>query len=172
MNITRHERGWRLQAEQWLPAPPEEVWPFFSDARNLETITPDSLRFEVLTPTPIEMSEGTLIDYRLKVRGLPIRWRSRIAVWDPPRRFVDDQLKGPYRRWHHEHTFEARDGGTLCRDVVDYELYGGPLAPLIHAVFVRPDVRKIFAYRQHVLEERFGRADARAAQAAPNGERG
>ena len=166
MNITRYGRGWRLRAEQWLPATPQEVWPFFSDARNLETITPDSLRFEVLTPTPVEMGQGALIDYRLKVRGLPIRWRTRIEAWDPPHRFVDDQLKGPYRRWHHEHTFEARDGGTLCRDVVDYELYGGPLAPLINALFVRPDVKKIFAFRQRVLEQRFGSADERVSDGA------
>jgi hypothetical protein len=134
--------------EQWLPRTVGEVFPFFADARNLETITPPWLRFEVLTPAPIELRAGTLIDYRLKIHGVPVRWRTRISVWEPPHRFVDEQLRGPYRAWIHEHTFEARDGGTLSRDVVRYDMFGGKLADWL---FVRRDVERIFDYRRQKL---------------------
>jgi ligand-binding SRPBCC domain-containing protein len=95
---------------------------------------------------------GTVIDYRLWVHGVPVRWQSRISQWDPPWRFVDEQTRGPYRRWHHEHVFEAADGGTLCRDLVDYEVYGGSL---INFLLVRPDLFRIFAFRQRKLRELF-----------------
>ena len=144
--------GYRLESSQWLPRPRAEVFPFFSDAFNLQALTPDYLHFEILTPQPIEMATGLLIDYRLRLRGIPIRWQSRIAIWEPPFRFVDEQMRGPYRRWYHEHTFEEVDGGTLCRDIVDYEVHGGPL---IERLFVRPDLRGIFTYRRARLAERF-----------------
>lgn len=107
----------------------------------------------MVSPTPIEMGVGTLIEYRIKVRGLTMVWRSEILDWEPPYQFVDNQLKGPYRRWHHRHIFEERDGGTLTRDVVDYRVPGGAL---IHALFVRRDVERIFRYRHQVLGEMFG----------------
>lgn len=150
--ITKQENGYRLEAQLTLPQPIDDVFPFFAEARNLEELTPSFLQFEVLTPAPIEMREGVEIDYRLKVRGLPIRWRSRITVWDPPRRFMDVQIKGPYKKWNHQHIFEQRDGQTICRDVVDYDVYGGAI---IHALFVKSDVQKIFEYRQQVLSDRF-----------------
>ncbi len=143
----------RFEAELFLPRQVEEIFPFFADARNLQRITPPFLDFRVLTPGVIEMRPGTLIDYKLKVHGIPLRWRTRINAWEPPRRFVDEQLKGPYRQWIHEHTFEPRDGGTLCRDVVDYAVPGGAL---VNRFFVRKDVQKIFAYREKVLREIFG----------------
>ncbi|UCF69494.1 MAG: SRPBCC family protein [Acidobacteriota bacterium] len=135
-----------------LARPLEEVFPFFSDAYNLEQITPDFLKFRVLTPRPIEMRPGTLIDYKLRVRGLPLRWQSEITVWDPPLRFVDEQRRGPYRLWHHEHLFEARAGETLVRDIVDYAVWGGAL---IDRLFVRRDVERIFRFRQQVLASMF-----------------
>lgn len=141
-----------LQSEIWLPLLPEEVFPFFADAANLEAITPPWLNFQIVTPQPIQMQVGTLIDYKLRVRGLPMRWRTLISVWEPPHRFVDEQLRGPYRQWIHEHTFEARDGGTLARDRVRYAV---PFDALVHHWLVRPDVEKIFAYRERVLRERF-----------------
>lgn len=143
----------RLEAELWLPRPREALVPFFADARNLERITPPFLHFRILTPQPIEMRPGTLIDYRLSLHGLPMRWRTEIAVWEPPRRFVDVQLRGPYRKWVHEHTFEPVDGGTLCRDRVEYAVPGGCL---VHRLLVERDVRRIFAYRQEVLRSLFG----------------
>src|SRR5512139_2675181 len=109
-------REFKLQTELWLPRPRHEIFPFFAEARNLETLTPPWLNFEVLTPMPIVMRVGTLIDYRIRVRGVPLRWRTEIAEWEPPHRFVDVQLHGPYTLWHHTHTFEERDGGTLCAD--------------------------------------------------------
>ena len=116
-----------LTNELWLPQPPEEVFPFFADASNLQRLTPSSLRFRILTPPPIEMAVGTLIDYRIRLRGIPIRWQSEITVWEPPCRFVDEQRRGPYRLWVHEHTFTPHDGGTLVRDIVQYAVLGGAI---------------------------------------------
>jgi ligand-binding SRPBCC domain-containing protein len=143
----------RFESELWLPRPPAEVFPFFADAGNLERLTPPFLRFRILTPRPVEMRPGALIDYRLRVHGVPLGWRTRIEAWEPPHRFVDVQLRGPYRLWHHTHSFEARDGGTLCRDVVRYAAPGGWI---VDRLFVRRDVERIFAYRAEVLRELFG----------------
>jgi ligand-binding SRPBCC domain-containing protein len=120
----------------------------------------------VLSPAPIEMAVGVEIDYRLRVRGLPMRWRSRIAVWQPPHRFVDEQVRGPYRLWHHEHSFESKDLGTLVRDHVRHAVHGGPLEPLVHRWLVRRDVERIFAYRAERLAERFGERPAERPVAA------
>lgn len=145
-------KEFRLEAVQFLPHARERVFEFFADAFQLETITPPWLKFRVLTPAPIRVVPGTLIDYRLRLHGVPIRWRSRITVWEPPFRFVDEQIRGPYRRWHHEHFFEEVAGGTLCRDVVDYAVPGGRL---VNALLVGPDVRRIFEYRRNKLRELF-----------------
>lgn len=142
-----------LQAELWLPRPREEVFPFFAEARNLEAITPPWLNFEVLTPPPIKMQAGALIDYRIRVHGFPIRWRTEITAWQPPDHFVDVQVRGPYTLWQHTHTFAERDGGTLCRDQVRYRPRGGAI---VNWLFVRRDVERIFAYRQQRLREHFG----------------
>ena len=144
------------QSELWLPLPPEALFPFFSDAGNLEQITPPWLHFRVLTPKPIEMKAGALIDYRLKVHGLPMKWRTRINCWDPPHRFEDEQLRGPYRKWVHEHTFEERDGGTVVRDRVEYAT---PFDWLVHGILVRPDIERIFDYRTKALRKRFDDQD-------------
>jgi ligand-binding SRPBCC domain-containing protein len=138
----------------WIPRPLAEVFPFFSEARNLELLTPPWLRFEVLTPEPIPMRIGTLIDYRLRVRGIPMRWRSEIAAWDPPHRFVDRQLRGPYRLWDHEHGFAERDGGTEAADHVRYAVWGGTL---VDRLVVRRDVAAIFGFREQRLREIFAR---------------
>ena len=141
-----------FQAELWLPLPPAELFHFFGDAANLDALTPPWLNFRIVTPPPIVMREGTLIDYRLRVHGLPLRWRTRISAWQPPHRFVDEQLRGPYRQWIHEHTFEAHDGGTLARDVVRYSV---PLDWLLHRWFVRSDIERIFRFRSEALRKRF-----------------
>jgi ligand-binding SRPBCC domain-containing protein len=145
-------REYIFHAELFLAHPLKEVFPFFAQASNLETLTPPWINFQVLTPEPIVMRAGLLIDYRIKVHGLPIRWKTEIAEWSPPHRFIDTQLRGPYRLWHHTHTFEERDGGTLCTDHVLYHPWGGGL---INALFVRRDVERIFAYRQKKLLELF-----------------
>jgi ligand-binding SRPBCC domain-containing protein len=141
-----------LQNELWLPRARTEVFSFFSDARNLRKITPTWLQFEILTPEPIAMQVGTLIDYRIRVHGLPIRWRTKIVEWQPPHRFVDAQLSGPYAWWHHSHAFEERNGGTLCIDHVRYRPWGGSLA---HWLFVRKNVDRIFDYRTAQLKALF-----------------
>ena len=146
----------RLTAEVLLPRTRTEIFEFFSDAGNLEAITPPWLNFAVVTPRPIEMREGALIDYRLRLRGIPIRWRTRISLWDPPFSFVDEQLRGPYRSWRHLHTFEEAEDGCLMRDQVDYIVPGGAL---MHRLFVRGDLLRIFGYREEVMRQRFTPAD-------------
>ncbi len=146
-------RTFQLTSRQWLPRAPEEVFAYFSDAFNLENLTPPWLQFRVLTPAPIAMRTGTEIDYRLRLRGLPLQWRSRISDWTPPFRFVDDQITGPYRRWHHVHMFEAQECGTSVIDVVEYASIGGRLA---QSLFLRRDLRGIFTYRQQRLADLFG----------------
>jgi ligand-binding SRPBCC domain-containing protein len=142
----------RLDSDVWLPRPLEEVFAFFSDAANLEALTPQWLHFRIHTPPPIAMRSGTLIDYSIRVHGLPISWQSEISVWDPPHRFVDVQRRGPYRRWEHTHAFAAVDGGTRVTDVVDFDVPFSFLA----GRFVRRDVEKIFAFRREALLTRFG----------------
>lgn len=142
-----------FEAEVWLPRPRNEIFNFFADATNLDSITPPWLSFRTLTPAPIEIGNGTLLDYKLRVRGFPLRWRSKITEWKPPHRFVDEQIRGPYRRWIHEHTFAERDGGTVMRDRVRYALR---FDFLVHAWLVRPEIERIFAYRMHKVRERFG----------------
>jgi ligand-binding SRPBCC domain-containing protein len=141
-----------FHAELWLPSPPEKIFPFFGDSANLEAITPPWVNFQTLTPAPIVMSEGTLIDYRIRIRGMPMRWRTRINAWEPPHRFVDEQIRGPYRMWVHTHTFEPQRRGTLCRDHVRYAV---PFDFLLHRLFVSPDIERIFKYRCDVLQKRF-----------------
>lgn len=147
-----------LTAELWLPRPVGELFDFFSDAWNLDVLTPPWLHFRILTPRPLPLHQGTRIEYRLRWRGVPLRWLTEIAVWEPPFRFVDRQLKGPYRQWVHEHTFEEKDGGTLLRDRVDYAIPGWLAEPLIARLVVAPDVERIFAYRRRKMQELFGGA--------------
>ncbi|MXX68828.1 MAG: SRPBCC family protein [Gemmatimonadales bacterium] len=141
-------------AWQWVPSPLERTFSFFADAHNLERITPPFVKFRIVTPPPIEMRVGTLIDYRLRLHGIPLRWRSEITHWDPPRRFIDEQRRGPYRKWIHEHRFEAEDGGTRVEDHVTYAVPGGAL---IDRWFVRPDLKRIFEYRHSAISEVLGR---------------
>jgi ligand-binding SRPBCC domain-containing protein len=143
--------GHVLERSQWLPGTPEDVFGFFADALNLERITPDWLGFRVLTPGPIVMKRGTLIEYRLRLHGVPIRWLTRIEVWEPPVRFVDVQVRGPYRLWHHTHSFERQGDGTRIRDTVRYSLPYGPLGELARRVFVARDLARIFDFRQEAV---------------------
>jgi ligand-binding SRPBCC domain-containing protein len=136
----------------WLPSPPEEIFPFFAEAANLQKLTPPFLHFKILTPSPIQMGVGTLINYKLKIRGFPIKWQSKITVWNPPHDFTDEQTHGPYRVWIHRHTFEPANTGTLTTDHVRYAPIGGSL---INFLFVRRDIKKIFAYRSEELKKIF-----------------
>lgn len=144
-----------FETELWLPVAREKVFPFFADARNLEVITPPWLNFKILTPGEIPMRVGALIDYQIRIHGWPVCWQTKITEWNPPFSFRDEQLRGPYRLWRHTHTFEEKDGGdggTLCRDRVEYAVPGGAL---VNRLFVRRDVEKIFAYRAGALQKHF-----------------
>ncbi|MGI8597170.1 MAG: SRPBCC family protein [Thermoleophilaceae bacterium] len=144
-----------LKREQRLPEPPDVAFEFFADARNLEGITPPWLGFRVVSAEPITMAPGTLIAYRLRLHGAPVRWLTRIEVWEPGVRFVDVQVSGPYALWHHVHEFEPDgNGGTLMRDSVRYGLPLGPLGDLAHALFVRRDVEAIFDFRVEAVRSR------------------
>lgn len=145
--------GYILNAECVVPASLDDVFEFYSNAMNLERITPPWMNFRVVSKPPIDMHVGRLIDYKLKVMGLPLRWQSEITAWEPKRRFIDEQRRGPYKFWEHEHTFEEVDGGVRVCDEVQYAVPGGAI---IHRLKVRPDIEKIFAYREKKQKEMFG----------------
>jgi len=145
-----------LRHEQWIPRPLDEVIAFFSDARNLGELTPPWLGFRILTPGPIPMQVGTIIRYSLRWHGLPVSWTTMIRRWDPPRRFIDIQLRGPYRLWHHTHRFHARNGGTQMTDIVRYCLPLGLAGRIAHSLKVRRDLEAIFNYRHRRVEQLFG----------------
>ena len=142
-----------LTSVQWFPQPRAKIFDFYADAFNLEYITPAWLCFRVLTPSPIVLDVGVEIDYRLRLHGFPMRWRSCITVWKPTDRFVDEQVRGPYLRWYHEHVFTDYIGGTLVRDRVEYAVPGGRLTNFL---LVQNDLLRIFTYRQQQLSEVFG----------------
>lgn len=151
-SITKHAGGYQLRAAILLNRPRDEIFEFFADARNLALLTPPFLRFEITTSEPIQMHEGARIDYRIRFRGIPLRWATEIVEWNPPYQFTDNQNKGPYRRWNHTHTFTETPQGTLCEDLVDYSVFGGAV---IHKLFVRRDIESIFRYRTEKLYELF-----------------
>ena len=140
-----------LCREQRLDAPPEAVFPFFADARNLEAITPPLLQFRLLTPDPIAMGVGTFLQYALRLHGVPVRWDTLIQEWEPPHRFVDVQVRGPYRLWHHTHELLAADGGTLMRDTVRYSIGFGVLGEVARRALVLRDLEAIFAFREETV---------------------
>jgi len=148
-----------LTREQLVAGGPA-AFGFFADAFNLEAITPPWLRFRIVTPGPKRMGPGTLIEYRLSLHRIPIRWLTRIELWEPGVRFVDVQVRGPYRSWQHIHAFEARDDGTLVRDTVRYAVPLGPLGRLADAAFVRRDLERIFDFRQAEVARRLGAGTA------------
>lgn len=140
-------------AEQYVDLPKEKLFPFFSRAENLGTITPKFLDFKILNVSDPQVQEGTLIDYRMKIHGVPIRWKTRIEEWTPPKKFVDTQLKGPYQTWHHTHLFEDLGKGTLIIDWVRYRLPMAYPGWLVAGAFVRGDVETIFQYRREVIDQ-------------------
>lgn len=145
-----------LERKQIIQRPRKEVFEFFADAGNLEKITPPELNFHIITPQPIDIKKGALIDYQLKLRGIPITWKTEITQWNPPFDFVDSALKSPYKQWIHLHTFEEGENGeTIMKDIVRYRLPFEPLGDVAH-FYVKKELAYIFDYRYKVIEEIFG----------------
>ena len=145
---------------QWLPEKTSVVFPFFAEAKNLEKITPPWLNFHITAMSTPEITEGSLIDYRLRIKGVPARWRTLISSWKPGICFVDEQLKGPYKIWHHTHHFQPLRRGTLMKDCVVYQMPFGPLGDLVRLLVVAGDIRKIFGYRRKIIDELYGNGPA------------
>ncbi|MDE3201304.1 MAG: SRPBCC family protein [Acidobacteriota bacterium] len=149
---------YQLRQEQFIPRPISEVFAFFSDAHNLETITPPWLSFKILSMSSPSIQKGTHIRYQLRLQGIPLRWLTEISEWNPPYQFVDEQLSGPYKLWHHTHTFEDHGDGTLMKDAVRYQLPFGVLGRIVHVLKVRRDVEQIIAFRRDLIARYFGAA--------------
>ena len=150
------DKIYTLGFAQQVSRPLPEVFAFFSRAENLEVLTPPWLNFKILKVAPQPIQQGTLVNYSLRVHGIPLHWISEIVEWEPPHRFVDLQLRGPYRVWRHEHRFEARDGGTLISDTISLALPLGTLGQLAYKMKVQSDVDKIFAFRKAKVRTLFG----------------
>ena len=144
-----------ISRESKVPKPIEEVFSFFCNAENLNLITPPELNFMITTPLPIEMKKGTLIDYRIKLGGISFNWQTEITEWEPPNRFVDRQVRGPYKVWVHEHLFLSLGSSTIVKDVVEYQPKGWIAEPLIHKLFVKKKLEHILDYRQNKIKSIF-----------------
>ena len=153
-------KEFHIDQTQRFSDPLPDMFRFFADPNNLSRLTPDWLHFDIRSPQPIDMKVGTLIDYTIRLRGIPMKWRSEITVWHPPFRFVDEQRIGPYKYWIHEHAFEERGGLTHVSDRVRYAVPGGAV---IHRLFVARDIEKIFAYRKNTLADIFTDIDQTSA---------
>ena len=143
---------YELNEKQIIKLPIEAVFNFFSKPENLAVITPSKLDFKILTPTPIVMNSGTLIDYTIRVMGFTVHWRTLITEYNPPYNFVDEQIKGPYTFWHHTHTFKEIDGGVEISDNVQYAIPMGIIGGLLHSIYIRNDLKKIFSHRKTVID--------------------
>lgn len=150
-------RTHRLFRSQRIERPVDEVFPFFADAANLQALTPPFLGFKILTPPPIEMCTGARIDYEISLLGFPMIWRTLISIWEPNQRFVDEQISGPYAKWHHTHSFEAEGNATIMRDEVLYRMPLGVLGDAARALFVARTLDKIFDYRSEATDKAFER---------------
>ncbi|MEO7367411.1 MAG: SRPBCC family protein [Gemmatimonadaceae bacterium] len=143
-----------IEQRVWVRHPLKDVFPFFAPAENLERLTPPEVGFRIMTPLPIEMKRGALIDYTIKLFGFPLKWRTEITAWNPPNSFEDTQLRGPYAKWVHTHSFVEESGGTTIEDRVVYALPFGVLGGIAHPIVAR-QLKRIFSYREKVLTARF-----------------
>ena len=147
---------YELDVEQFIDQPVEKVFKFFSRPENLEKITPPRLGFTIMTPSPIPMEKGSLIDYTIRILGFPVHWRTLITSYDPPHGFVDEQIKGPYVLWHHRHSFKKENGGTIIRDTVRYVVPLGIIGRFLNLIWIRKDLKDFFAYRRKFIANKFG----------------
>lgn len=164
-------RTYTLNREQVIPKPLDNIFGFFTKAENLALITPPSLAFRVLTPSPVTMERGRIIDYTIRLFGVEIRWRSMITTFEPPHYFVDEQIMGPYSFWHHTHTFERRGTSTtVMHDRVRYALplcFSGLPQDILHRLYVRPNLEHIFDYRRDVIDRMFGAGNGQTSADSP-----
>ncbi len=147
---------YELDVEQFIDQPVEKVFEFFSRPENLEEITPPRLGFTIMTPSPIPMEKGSLIDYTIRILGFPVHWRTLITSYDPPHGFVDEQIKGPYVLWHHRHSFKKENRGTIIRDTVRYAVPLGIIGRFLNLIWIRKDLKDIFAHRRKFIANKFG----------------
>ena len=152
---------YELNKTQFINQPIDVVFNFFTKPKNLALITPSKLAFKILTPTPITINKGTLIDYTIRLMRFPVHWRTLITKYNPPYEFVDEQIKGPYLFWHHTHTFKAVNGGSEIKDKVRYSIPMGYLGQFIHKIWIKKDLEKIFEYRKAVIDKLFNQSDSR-----------
>jgi len=148
-----------LESNQFINKPIEEVFQFFSKPENLSVITPAKLGFKILSPNPIKMEVGRLIDYNIYLMGIPIHWRTLITDYEPPNMFVDQQIKGPYTMWHHTHTFHKVKGGVEIKDRVVYSIPFGFLGRLLNYLWIKRDLNNIFLHRKKVIDKLFENND-------------
>ena len=141
-----------INSEQFINIKIQNVFDFFSKPENLQEITPKRLGFNIITPGPIEMEKGTVIDYYIKISYIPIRWRTIITNYNPPYKFVDQQIKGPYSFWHHTHTFSKLNGGTLIKDNIKYLVPFGIIGKIINKIWIKRDLENIFDYRKNKIK--------------------
>ena len=146
-------KTFELLKPQIIDSSMESVFDFFSKPENLKTITPAKLSFNIITPTPILMGKGTVIDYTIRLFKIPIHWRTLITKYDPPHEFIDEQIKGPYNFWHHTHKFKQVDGGVEISDKVIYSIPMGIIGQVLHFLWIKRDLEKIFLYRKKVFED-------------------
>jgi len=142
-----------LKRKQFIKLPIEKVFDFFSKPENLEKITPSSLSFKIITPIPIDMSKGALIDYTIKLFFYPVHWRTIISDYNPPYSFIDQQIKGPYKFWHHSHEFKEVNDGVEIIDNVKYSVPFGVVGRLAHKIWIRNELNKIFDYRMKIIND-------------------
>ena len=147
---------YELDVEQFIDQPVEKVFEYFSRPENLEEITPPRLGFTIMTPSPIPMEKGSLIDYTIRILGFPVHWRTLITSFDPPHGFVDEQIKGPYVLWHHRHSFKDKNGGTMIWDTVRYTVPLGIIGRFLNLIWIRKDLKDIFTYRRKFIANKFG----------------
>jgi|YelNatPaOPRAMG01_1025707.scaffolds.fasta_scaffold00094_58 ligand-binding SRPBCC domain-containing protein len=150
---------YNFKQEQYINKSLSKLFPFFERPENLSKLTPSWLSFKIKTPLPIQMKEGATIEYSIKLFGIPMNWKTEIIKYSPPFLFIDEQKKGPYKKWVHTHSFEEINGKVLMKDKIDYDLYGGILKHLIHKFFVKPLINKIFEFRKITIEKEFGFTD-------------
>ena len=155
VSFLRQPKIYTFYKEQFVPSDLDTVFEFFSRPENLEKITPSSMGFNIITPTPIDMKEGAIIDYTVKIMGVPMRWRTMITSYKKNEYFVDEQLKGPYSSWHHKHTFKEVEGGVLIIDEITYALPIQAFRLIVHPVLIKPQLNQIFNFRFQTIKDKF-----------------